>query len=400
MPAARRAGWVAAAGVSVLLAACGATRAHSGETRYAIWVTRFDYRTEADVRTAVRRCAEAGFDTVFFQVRGNGTVFYRSRLEPWAAELGGTDPGFDPLRVACEEARARGVRLHAWVNAVPGWRGERPPADLRQLYHTRPEWFLVDQHGKRQPLAKDYYVALNPCLPAVREHIAAVCAEIAANYPVEGVHLDYIRFLEKKGDRDYPRDAATLSLYRRDTGKAPDDDPAAWAAWKTRQVTTLVREIRRRVRAARPSAKLTAAVFPTPALALRVHQDWTTWVRRGWIDLVVPMVYDEDDARFRKRLSAIRSAVSPRLALVGIGAYKHRDPHMTVRQIDFAERMGFGGVSLFAYSSFWNPFAEAAEPPDVAAQRAGRRRVVLDRIGAAQRSATSLGSRRRVRRPR
>ena len=44
----------------------------------AIWVTRWDYRTEADVRDVVSRCADAGFDTILFQVRGEATAFYNS----------------------------------------------------------------------------------------------------------------------------------------------------------------------------------------------------------------------------------------------------------------------------------------------------------------------------------
>ena len=73
--------------------------------RKAIWVTRWDYKTEQDIVDLMENIDKAGFDTVLFQVRGNATVFYPSAMEPWAEEFNHQDPGFDPLEAACREAR-------------------------------------------------------------------------------------------------------------------------------------------------------------------------------------------------------------------------------------------------------------------------------------------------------
>ncbi|MFQ5506184.1 MAG: hypothetical protein ACE5F1_15550, partial [Planctomycetota bacterium] len=94
--------------LALAASACTFVRRTPGDIRQAIWVMRFDYQTEQDVRNIIRNCARAGFDTVLFQVRGNGTVFYRSRLEPWAEQFRFRYPGFDPLGVACHEARETG----------------------------------------------------------------------------------------------------------------------------------------------------------------------------------------------------------------------------------------------------------------------------------------------------
>ena len=92
-----------------------------------VWVARFHYRYPDDVRTIIRNCADMGVNTVLWQVRGAGTVAYPSRLEPWLEEFGFTSPGFDPLALAVEEAHRRGLRIEAWVNILPGWRGPKPP---------------------------------------------------------------------------------------------------------------------------------------------------------------------------------------------------------------------------------------------------------------------------------
>ena len=46
----------------------------------AIWVTRYDYSTANEVTKIIDDCADAGFNAVLFQVRGNGTKYYENSL--------------------------------------------------------------------------------------------------------------------------------------------------------------------------------------------------------------------------------------------------------------------------------------------------------------------------------
>ena len=302
---------IVAAGIALtaLLGSCAGAPESDRDLR-AVWVTRWDYRTAEDVREIVRTCDEAGFDTLLFQVRGNATVFYRSSLEPWAEQLGWRDPGFDPLALAVELAHERGMDLHAWVNVVPAWWGPSPPDDPRHLYHTHPEWFWYDQHGERQALCDGFYVSLNPCLPEVRAYLVEVMEELVTSYELDGLHLDYIRFpnehpaVPRGSGLDYPRDARTLALYRAETGRAPDDDAAAWNRWRAEQVTRLLREIRVALDRAAPDVVLGAAVGPEPERALDHFQDVETWLREGLVDLVFPMNYTADPDLFAQRLAA------------------------------------------------------------------------------------------------
>ncbi|MCA9254761.1 MAG: family 10 glycosylhydrolase, partial [Phycisphaerales bacterium] len=118
---------------------CGcSTGARVHQPMRAIWVTRWDYRQAEDIPRIMDNCANAGFNTVLFQVRGNGTAFYDSPYEPWAEEFDFKNPGYDPLRDACREAHDRGLELHAWVNVMPAWRGPAEPAAKDQLYHAHP----------------------------------------------------------------------------------------------------------------------------------------------------------------------------------------------------------------------------------------------------------------------
>ncbi|MEC9476904.1 MAG: family 10 glycosylhydrolase [Planctomycetota bacterium] len=343
--------------LTLVILVAGCSRQVEVPIEKALWITRWDYLTQEQVRTCITNAAEGGFDTVLFQVRGNGTVFYRSALEPWAEEYDHQDPGFDPLAVACQEAERVGISIHAWINAVPGWRGEQePPATSPpHHWHARPEWFLYDSDGARQPLQPDYYVALNPCLPEVRHHVSNICAELVENYPIDGIHLDYIRFLESGVHTDYPRDATSLQLFREQSGcDTPESNPEAWEKWRRDQVTELVKEIRIAVRKADREALLTAAVYRTPQIAYhRVRQDWPRWLRLGLIDAVFPMQYDREIDRFEQRVAECLREASGYPVLMGIGTYLHEDPRVTRRQAQLARRLGCQGVSHFAYSSFW-----------------------------------------------
>lgn len=349
------------------LAAAAFLAARPAEVR-AVWVTRYDYRTEADVRAVLANCASLGFNTVLFQVRGQADAYYRSRLEPWAERLGGRDPGFDPLEAACREARKLGLSLHAWVNVMPAWKGRTPPGSPLHVWNRRPEWILVGKDGRRQRL-NDHYVCLNPCLPEVREHVTAVARDIAARYPVDGIHLDYVRFIE--GDWSY--DARTLSLF----GGSPARRPESWATFRRGAVTEMVRSIRRAVREVRPEAALSAAVFPTAKSRAARFQDAERWVRDGLVDAVYPMTYEDDAGEFEELAAQAERDFAGAACHPGVGAYRHATAAQTARQIA-ACRSGF---AVFAYSSFF-PSADASQADPEPLRRARReaaRRALLRR---------------------
>eukprot|EP00741_Cyanophora_paradoxa_P012306 tig00000169_g11892.t1 len=274
----------------------------------AVWVTRFDYRTKEDVQRIIQNCADAGFNTVHFQVRGDGTAWYRSSVEPWAEQLG-PNPSFDPLQEAIRAAHDRGMELHAWVNVMPGWRGTSPPRDPEQLYNKHPEWFWYDQNGKRQPLTKNFYVSVNPCLPEVRQYLVNVCREIVQQYEVDGLHMDYVRFPNEESvpwgsKTDYPRDARTVNLFRKETGKTPEADTEAWTKWRSDCITSLVRDVRRMVDEEKPKVVLSCAVCAEPDYSRkRFFQDAQRWREECLVDHVYPMNYTQSLETFNKRTS-------------------------------------------------------------------------------------------------
>ncbi len=354
-----------------------------------LWVTRWDYRTPADVSEAIDRAADLGITDIFWQVRGAADAFYDSPFEPWGRELladlpaGATDPGFDPLELAVVQAHARGIRLHAWVNVMPLWKGKTPPESPRHIYHTHPEWRLYDTAGKPQPLS-DHYVIINPVLDEVQDYLVRVMADLVDRYAIDGLHLDYIRFVSETMDKSktYPGDAKSLGLFAADSGRSgvnTDDDRRAFRAWKRNRITNLVRRIKTEAAGRKPGVVLTAAVWRDPTIGqVQYLQDGALWLREGTLDAAIPMIYTDKDQQLRDDWRAWRQAASGGRIIPGLGVYKHDDPTQTIRQIRIASSPD--GYALFAYASLF----DSANPlEDMSAEARAQRRLrrnALDRF--------------------
>ena len=105
----------------------GATGAFR-DTR-ALWMSRFEFTTETEIRDRVAAVADAGFTDLYFQVRGQGDVLYPSAIETWDAKYaarGNVGPGFDPLAVALDAAGQHGLDP-ARLAGDPGNRGLANP---------------------------------------------------------------------------------------------------------------------------------------------------------------------------------------------------------------------------------------------------------------------------------
>jgi uncharacterized lipoprotein YddW (UPF0748 family) len=327
---------------------------------HGIWVTRWDYRSPDDVRRVVQDAAAVGITDLFWQVRGQGDAYYRSTNEPWGEELFRddrtvTDPGFDPLELATHEAHRNGVRIHAWLNVMPMWRGKAMPRDPGHLMYSHPEWRLRDSDGALQEL-HDGYVVINPVYSEVHAYLAGVVRDVVRRYDIDGVHLDYIRFLsdEISDDQLMPGDSKSLSLYARSTGNtgiASRVDRVAYRDWIRTRITDLVRTVRSTAFREDPGILYSAAVWRRPEIAKnRYMQDAALWVNSGAIDMVMPMIYSDDDLRFRDDLESWFDAVDDRKVVPGIGAYKHASAGQTTSQVLLGDPRRF---AIFAYSTLF-----------------------------------------------
>lgn len=280
--------------VGLLFLICFAAVAKTEEAR-VLWVIRDSYESPEDVKRIMQNAADYHFNIILFQIRGNGTVYYPSRLEPWAMAFDGKDPDWDPLRVAVEEAHKHKIELHPWINVYPAWRGKTPHPDSRQLWNSHREWFVVDEEGNYQDPSR-IYCSLSATIPAAQEHLFQVYMEVIENYDVDGLHFDFIRY----PGFGYSYDPISLAEFKKLTGGTPSEYPAEWIDFRRDAITALLARTYDAIQQKKPHVKVSAAVWWDFREGYNEFlQDAHGWLARGIIDFICPMGYTTDVQGFR-----------------------------------------------------------------------------------------------------
>ncbi|WP_371835261.1 glycoside hydrolase family 10 protein [Ochrobactrum sp. C6C9] len=244
--------------------------------------------------------SEHGINAVVFQVSPAADAFYASSYLPWSSYLTGTlgkNPGFDPLQFAIEQAHKRGIELHAWLNPyrvsmdvkastrkeLKNSSRDSPPS----VYKTHPSWVGV---------SADRYV-LDPGIPAVRQWVTNITAEVVQKYNVDGIQFD-----------DY---------FYYETASSPLDDDKTYARfgtrfaskydWRRYNTYTLVQEISDKIKSIKPNVRF--GISPGGVWRNRADDplgsatragktnydgdfaDTRRWVKDGLIDYIAPQVY-------------------------------------------------------------------------------------------------------------
>lgn len=348
-----------------------------------VWVSRFNYTenlgiTEKEaiqeyIRSSFQTLKNTNCNTVFFQVRGNGDVFYRSRYEPWSHMLTGTlgqDPGWDPLQFAVRTAHEYNLQLHAWINTFPCWRGTADPIPTNppHPFAAHPDWVVCDSNGVPMPKS-NHYVSFSPGNPEVQRHIRNIVLEIISNYDVDGIHFDYIRYPEGTIDNGYSHDAVSVARFN---SRKSNPLKLDWENWQREQITEFLAGVYNTVMTTKPSVNISAAVlgnYNAPGWNgyYQVFQDAARWAAIGKIDLIVPMTYaSRENGRFQTlidrwvTLPNIRQPITP-----GLGAWTLPFTEI-LQEIEDVRKSGLDGVTFFAMSSFndaqWDSLREMKFP--------------------------------------
>ncbi len=266
----------------------------------------------------------AGINTVLLQVRIRGTVIYPSAYEPWDGCLSGkpgVSPGYDALAFCIAECHKRGLELHAWVVTLPlgKWNG-RGCASMKKRYPS-----IVKRVGDEG--------FMNPENAATGDVIADICGEIAANYDVDGIHLDYIRYPETWKDK-----------ISKDRGR--------------KYITDIVRKVNISVKSKKPWIKLSCSPIgkydDLPRQSSngwnaysRVMQDAQGWLREGLMDMLFPMMYFKDHNFYPFALDWSENSCG-RIVVPGLGIYfmskseKDWDLEVITQEMEVLRHWGMG----------------------------------------------------------
>lgn len=318
-------------------------------------------KSKADLAEVFDRMAIAGINTVFFETLNSSYTIYPSQIAPRQNPL---VSGWDPLEAAVKLAHERGMELHAWVwiFAAANQRHNKilnqPRNYLGPVLSQRPDWAITDHQGSRFHYSSGK-VFLDPANPEVRGYLSSLINEIATNYNVDGIHLDYIRypFQSPTGKLTYGYGAAAREKFQIQTGFDPMQlNPyhplwSTWTEFRIEQIDSFVAMISDELRQIRPELILSTAVFPMPQRERlsKIQQSWEKWVKKEWIDLLVPMTY----ARNTDSLNSLTSPLleefdhGKALLLPGIRLLNISDV-VALDQMQLLRGMSTQGYALFA----------------------------------------------------
>lgn len=268
-----------------------------------VWVSvvaNIDYPSAATTNSSVLKqelieildnCKAMGFNAVFFQVRPSADALHKSEIFPWSRYLTGTQglapsDNFDPLAFAIEEAHARGLQLHAWINPyrITNSSSENDLLAPNNPAILNPNLVLTDSNGK---------MYFNPGDSASVDLIVNGALEIVENYDVDGLHMDDYFYPDASFNDD------TTYSYAKD--KYPNRDD-----WRRANVDKLVRTLDERLHEADPN--IIFGISPRGIWAnktemeegsdtagggsySKIYADSRGWVKNGWVDYIMPQIY-------------------------------------------------------------------------------------------------------------
>lgn len=291
-------------------------------------------------------------NTIFFQVRSQGSVFYFSQIEPFTHLLAGylgKKTSYDPLKFLLDEAHKRNMEVHCWINTFNTLTGSVNLNESRPLHilAAKPEW-----HNKIITKEGDEYW-LNPGIPEVHDHIISLCQEMATNYDIDGIHLDYIRYPSRNFN-----DSLEYRLYG--AGKKLDD-------WRRDNVTRLVSAIYDSITKIKPYLKIGSAPIGIYENINRstgtegrndVYQDSRYWMRIGKQDYIAPQIYWPFNSKpgFEVLVKDWIKNSFNRDVYIGIGVYKSEIASNLNNYINTIRKNNAQGIAFFRYENLKSSF--------------------------------------------
>lgn len=344
--------------------------AHTGGEMRGVWLAYVNYRDvikgnneaqfTANMDKMFSNIADAGFNTVFAQVRPFGDALYPSDYFPWSRFLTGTegaDPGYDPLKIMCGLADKYELRIEAWINPY------RVRTDARALSadNQARKWIEAGDSAALKWQDGIYY---NPGNEKARNLIVNGVREIVDNYDVDGIHFD---------DYFYPTtdmrfDAAT---YQASGSKLSQAD------WRRENVNILIRQVYETVKEADPGCVF--GISPQGNMDNNYNGqfiDCAKWLSgEGYLDYIMPQIYYGYNNAKNPYESTVQNwndlIKTEQISLyVGIGAYKlgaadqwagDKGKNEWLNTTDLLARMvktareasNYGGVAIYSYDSLF-----------------------------------------------
>lgn len=288
----------------------------------SIWVTAWDLTSTQSIDEMLKKVSKHGFNKVFVQTRYRGDALYvpnkkdSTFLNPdkRCYLISGTD--FDPLQYTIDKAKEYQIEVHAWVTVFVSTPHDLSKISPQHHYYTHPEWLLKDRSGKTIPNDNYEGAFLDPAIPEVRDYLLNVFCDIASNYEISGIQLDYIR---------YPDSIYGYNTYAQDSTISSSTD---FLKWRQQKISSFVNASYIKLKVIKPQLEVSAAVIADPIKAYNSYsQNWANWLSEGYIDRVYVMAYNTYNSSFQQTLNYLNRQQHKEKISIIVRAWQEDKPY-------------------------------------------------------------------------
>ena len=331
----------------------------------AIWhrpnSTRFDEKTVEGVKAFCSALKTVGINTLYVETFWDGMTTYYSPLlscqHPQMKDCFYGEDKKDYVATLIEECHRLGIEVHAWVELLS-------VADLDGKVPSYIDESLIaaDSSGSK---SKGF---LDPSNPEVIDFLGDVVQEMVTLYPFDGVSYDYIRYPGIDFGGDYFEYGFTDNSVKRFaaennyTGTNLDADMAAdktlrdkWHAFQQGCITDVVSTLTSVIRAHDKDLLVSASPYGYLWGAKVVYmQDVESWIQKGYLDVVLPMIYTEDEENLVTHAQMFEEYSQKVFQYTGISPIYKGASLKTNQSLTMALKdSNISGVALFASQNYF-----------------------------------------------
>ncbi len=312
----------------------------------------------------------AGINLVFLETFYHGMTVFKTSTVEYYTGFESYDYGDYPdyLSAFVAEAQKRNIEVHAWVeDFYIGVKANR-------FVKNCPQWLLLNSSGSyRQTEGASYggYIFLDPANAEVCTYLVNFYNELLTKFPqIKGLNLDYIRYpLSDTSDDTGFTKVAMDSFAQSQNWHLADDtiqtfvhqlnrtgSHAKFTDFRAGCVTNFVEQVYQMVKESHPNVLLSTAIFPEVEQSYnQKKQDFSTWLKNGYLDIVTPMAYYDDNSQLKSALTSMMKDCQSSFCYAGLSSTYHSlSNERVLQQIDVCNNVGADGFVFFGSQSILN----------------------------------------------
>lgn len=311
-----------------------------------------------------------GINRIYLNTNFNGRAIYKS--EYLITSLTGSNnygEYDDYLECFIEEAHLRNIEVYAWTNTLIAGDGSD------NTFYSSKGWLLRGFNGENNHGGMYFIDISNDDAFAF---LIDVFSELSSKYNLDGIEYDFIRFPNGNAHNytgvientanfvDWGYTDSFLSKFALEYSLTGDIKELIrtnqtirnnFTNFKMNFLTTRVEELSNAIRDNNEKIKISAAVMPSISGAKQAYlQDWETWIKNGYVDVLEPMIYTADNNHLQNSITNMKNVVGDYATIVaGIFPEGSNGANsMNSSQIAILEDLGIEGSSKFSSRTIFN----------------------------------------------